>query len=338
MDSDKFDRVVFQLLYGELDELTTRAAHRHMAQSTTAREVFAQYQATRQLSRLPRHAPATNLTEQVLARAAKSVVEVPLPVRTGRVISTLAGYAMRPQVAMGTLLLLMIGSSLVLLRARPGQHGPVQVTERGAPELDSPRVVPIPARRDQAGVLSSSRTTSPAPRKGSPHTSRSNSARPKGSKASRSSRTNSKKHATPSPSRTTFSALPLERNKSRSKALPPQGLSPFEQALEVYRAGRYVEAKRRFETLVRKDAKVAGRAALYAARSVRMSSGCGPAVSHLEKVRTRYPGSRPGHEATWRSAQCLTQTGNVAAAKRNYESLLRIREYSSRAKKALARL
>lgn len=40
---------------------------------------------------------------------------------------------MRPQLAMAALFCLVIGSSLLLLRARPGTLGPVRVTENGAP-------------------------------------------------------------------------------------------------------------------------------------------------------------------------------------------------------------
>jgi hypothetical protein len=46
MDSDKFDRIVLDLLYGELDELTTAAARRHMDQSARAREIFAHLRAS----------------------------------------------------------------------------------------------------------------------------------------------------------------------------------------------------------------------------------------------------------------------------------------------------
>jgi hypothetical protein len=146
MNSDKFDRIVLDLLYGELDELTTAAAKRHMDQSARAREIFAHFKATRQLSVLPAHAPPADFEAALMERERRALAELPLHHRIGRLVSMLAGYAMRPQLIMGALLLLMIGSSLMFLRARPGQHGAMQVTERGAPEADVDLVLPEPLR------------------------------------------------------------------------------------------------------------------------------------------------------------------------------------------------
>src|SRR5688572_4819285 len=143
MNSDKFDRIVLDLLYGELDELTTAAAKRHMDQSARAREIFAHFKATRQLSVLPTHTPPADFEAALMERERRTLAELPLHHRIGRIISMLAGYAMRPQLIMGALLLLMIGSSLMFLRARPGQHTAVQVTERGAPEADLDLVLPV---------------------------------------------------------------------------------------------------------------------------------------------------------------------------------------------------
>jgi hypothetical protein len=137
MDSDKFDRIVLDLLYGELDELTTAAAKRHMDQSARARDIYAHFRATRQLGVLPAHTPPAGFETALLEREARILAELPVRHRLGRLVSMLAGYAMRPQLIMGALLLLMIGSSLMFVRARPGLHSAVQVTERGAPEETS---------------------------------------------------------------------------------------------------------------------------------------------------------------------------------------------------------
>jgi len=149
MNSDKFDRIVLDLLYGELDELTTAAAKRHMDQSARAREIFAHFKATRQLSVLPTHDPPPDFEATLMDRERRALAELPLHHRIGRIVSMLAGYAMRPQLIMGALLLLMIGSSLMFLRARPGQHSAMQVTERGAPEADVAPNESVSAERDE---------------------------------------------------------------------------------------------------------------------------------------------------------------------------------------------
>src|SRR5690606_2113150 len=53
----------------------------------------------------------------------------------GQLISWAGGHAMRPQAAMAAVLLLMIGSGVFFLRARPEQSVPsrVSVIERGVP-------------------------------------------------------------------------------------------------------------------------------------------------------------------------------------------------------------
>ena len=153
MNSDKFDRIVLDLLYGELDELTTAAAKRHMDQSARAREIFAHFKATRQLSVLPTHEPPPDFEAALMERERRALAELPLHHRIGRVVSMLAGYAMRPQLSMGALLLLMIGSSLMFLRARPGQHSTVQVTERGAPESDIDLVLPVASAMESSPAL-----------------------------------------------------------------------------------------------------------------------------------------------------------------------------------------
>ena len=304
MNSDKFDRIVLDLLYGELDELTTAAAKRHMDQSARAREIFAHFKATRQLSVLPTHEPPPDFEAALMERERRALAELPLHHRIGRVVSMLAGYAMRPQLSMGALLLLMIGSSLMFLRARPGQHSTVQVTERGAPEADIDLVLPVASAMESSPALSSG----------------------------------------------ILRALPAEVDPSAPpREAPPatapravegdaDGLDPFDQALELYRAGKYLEAQRRFERISRAAGGRAAEAALYSAQAVRNASGCAPAVSRFERVRLEFPGSDSAYEAAWRSATCQQQLGDTEAARPNYESLLQVSSHAERARGALAAL
>src|SRR5262249_41613693 len=56
-------------------------------------------------------------------------------------------------------------------------------------------------------------------------------------------------------------------------------LSPFDTALQTYRAGRFDDATRAFDTLAPGDAN----ADLWAARSIRESKGCRNAVARFDK-------------------------------------------------------
>jgi TolA-binding protein len=311
MNSDKFDRIVLDLLYGELDELTTAAAKRHMDQSARAREIFAHFKATRQLSVLPTHAPRADFEAALMARERRALAELPLYHRAGRLVSMLAGYAMRPQLIMGALLLLMIGSSLMFLRARPGQHSAVQVTERGAPEADVDLVLPVrsaslegpPTLTSGAFQAQPAAELARAPvEPAAPSTTRSGDARAGVGEAA------------------------------------PEGLDPFEQARELYREGHYVQAQRRFDRISRSGSGRAAEAALYSAQSIRNVSGCAPAVSRFERVRLEFPGSASAYEAAWRTAKCQQQLGEVEAARQSYESLLQVVSHAERARAALAGL
>jgi TolA-binding protein len=308
MNSDKFDRIVLDLLYGELDELTTAAARRHMDQSARARDIFAHFKATRQLSVLPTHAPPPDFEIALMERERRALAELPLHLRAGRLVSMLAGYAMRPQLIMGALLLLMIGSSLVFLRARPGQHSAVQVTERGAPEAEADLTLPVVEPGDApaapASGLSWAASTDAEPA-------------------------------------TTAGALALASTGGGSQGLPvpaAEGLDPFDQALALYRDGHYLDAQRGFERISRSGGRRAGEAGLYAAQSLRSASGCAPAVSRFERVRLDFPGSSWAYEAAWRGAKCLQQLGDVEGARQGYESLLQVASHAMRARAALAAL
>lgn len=308
MNSDKFDRIVLDLLYGELDELTTAAARRHMDQSARARDIFAHFKATRQLSVLPTHAPPPDFEVALMERERRALAELPLHLRVGRLVSMLAGYAMRPQLIMGALLLLMIGSSLMFLRARPGQHSAVQVTERGAPEAEAealPAVVePSDAPDEPSSAPSWAATAADlAGATGAVGVTASAGGAPPG--------------------------LPIPA---------AEGLDPFDQALALYRDGHYLDAQRSFERIMRSGGRRAAEAGLYAAQSLRSASGCAPAVGRFERVRLDFPGSSWAYEAAWRGAKCLQQLGDIEGARQSYESLLQVGSHATRARAALAAL
>ncbi len=312
MDSDKFDRIVLDLLYDELDELTAAAARRHMEQSARAREIYAHFRATRLLGALPLHAPPAEFEAAVLEREARLLEELPVRHRMGRLVSMLAGYAMRPQLIMGALLLLMLGSSLMFVRTRPGPHSPVQVTERGAPEsdVDVLPLTPPPSELERSGAAgSASAPPSPVPLADSP--------------------------AAPA-----LAAAPVEDGaRSAAPAEPAAAATePFDLAMQSYRSRSYAQARREFERVMRSRGPRAAEAALYAALCTRNIHGCAAALGPLEKVRSKFPRSLAAREAQWRMARCHEQLGDLAAARSAYESLLHLASHAGRARRELARM
>jgi hypothetical protein len=152
VDAEKFDKVVLDLLYDELDELTRASAIRHTEQSGRAKALYAELRATREVGALPLVEPPDDLEERIMRAEERARAERPLGQRLGALVSIAASYAMRPQLAMAAVLMLMVGSSLLFLRVKPGPANSVQVTERGVPESDKESVTvpvsPAPVARD----------------------------------------------------------------------------------------------------------------------------------------------------------------------------------------------
>src|SRR5690606_33030869 len=133
MDCERFDTVTMELLYGELDELSEAAALGHLHHCSRCRDIWGHIRTTRELSEIPLEEAPAGLFESIMAQEAQAHKTLPVRERASRVISIMAEYAMRPQLAMAALLLLMIGSSLVFVRTDPQNGGHVSVTELGTP-------------------------------------------------------------------------------------------------------------------------------------------------------------------------------------------------------------
>ena len=84
----------------------------------------------------------------------------------------------------------------------------------------------------------------------------------------------------------------------------------FAAAKQLYTAGRYREAQAKFEALQSGNPE----AALYAARCVQHTSGCGVAVSRLESLVTLYAGTSVGDRATVDLNNCNAALGRSGPA------------------------
>lgn len=135
MDCEKFDQHVMDALYDELDELTHAAMKRHTEGCTRCATAFAGLRAARDVGVLPIEEPSDDLEARILEAVAVAQKKTPLRRKALRALAWAGSHAMRPQLAMAAVFVLVIGSSLLLLRAKPGTVGvaPVRVTERGMP-------------------------------------------------------------------------------------------------------------------------------------------------------------------------------------------------------------
>ncbi len=137
MDCEQFDRVALDLLYDEAEDYARGGAVQHLGHCSRCNGVYVRLKAAQTLSQFPLAVPPTELRDQILMREHTARAGQGIGARMGRWISIAAGYAMRPQVSMGALFLLMIGASLLFLRAHPGDRDSVYVTEKGVPGNES---------------------------------------------------------------------------------------------------------------------------------------------------------------------------------------------------------
>ncbi|RYZ03866.1 MAG: hypothetical protein EOO73_25935 [Myxococcales bacterium] len=324
MDCEKFDRVALDLLYGELDELTEAAARRHVEHCSRCKGIAASLRATREVGALALVDPPDSLELGILAAERQLNERLPLTKKAGRAISILAVYAMRPQLAMAALLLLMIGSSLFFLRARPSSRDSVLITERGVPESEADHVVipaPPPAELREAPAAAA------APR---PATARSEPVA---------------QRAKEEELRAAPAAVPLAADEAAKGSAEPEALGAaeapadtLEAASAAFQGGRYVEAQRRFEELAARGGPDAPVAALQAVEALRRQRGCPAAAPRYDEVHSRYRETPSGQEAAWQAGDCYRALGELSKARQSLESLLEVAEYRARAQAALQEL
>jgi hypothetical protein len=147
MDCEKFESAMMDELYGELDELTSAAAKRHIASCARCAALVGGLRATRRVASLPIVAPPAELEERILTAARDTQKVVPFRKRVANVVSVAGRWAMQPQAAVAVVFFVMLGGSVLLLRPASAPKSsaalspPVTVTEQGAP---APEVSAMP--------------------------------------------------------------------------------------------------------------------------------------------------------------------------------------------------
>ncbi len=162
MDQEKFDQHLMDFLFDELDEVTAAAMRRKIDADADARELEAGLRATIEVAQLPVEQPSDDLEDRILAAARLAEQGEPLHRKLLRSLAWAGSHAMRPQLAMAAILMLVLGSSVLLLRARPGA---VVVSKDDAPppaassepaanplELTAPEEVPSATPQPQKQV------------------------------------------------------------------------------------------------------------------------------------------------------------------------------------------
>src|SRR5687767_12349160 len=139
-DCEKFEPLLLDELYEELDELTSAALKRHVSGCARCKSSLDSMRATRRMISLPMVEVPEGLEDRIFAAAKEAQKVVPIKGRFSRVLSAAGSWAMRPQTAMAAVFLLMIGSSAFLLRnnAKRASDSQVSVTVAGSPQAAAP--------------------------------------------------------------------------------------------------------------------------------------------------------------------------------------------------------
>jgi len=135
MDCEKYEPLLLDELYDELDEVTSAAVKRHVQGCARCAAELNGMRSTRRAAALPLVPVPDGLEDRILAAVKEAQKVVPIQSRLSRAISWAGSWAMRPQTAMAAVFLLMIGTSAFVIRSRQGAVAPqaVSVTEQGAP-------------------------------------------------------------------------------------------------------------------------------------------------------------------------------------------------------------
>ncbi len=138
MTCDEREALLVDAVLGEPTGASSDAVE-HARSCDRCGQVLDELRAARADVTLPALAPPDGLVERAVSAALRDRDVRPagsLWATLDAWISRLGAFAMRPQAAMGMLLLIMVGSSLLFLRAKPGGPGSVQIREVGEPRAE----------------------------------------------------------------------------------------------------------------------------------------------------------------------------------------------------------
>ncbi|CAN5389247.1 hypothetical protein BH09MYX1_BH09MYX1_19950 [soil metagenome] len=360
MDCEKFESNLIDELYGELDDVTSAAMKRHAGGCSRCAGLLGGLRATRKVAALPLDPLPDGLEERVLAAAREAQKVVPMRSRLSQVVSRAGAWAMRPQTAMAAVFLLAIGSSVVLMNSRShDEQAPasVAVQTKGAP-VDMPELESAPPTAYDRGDNAAHGTLGPVGRGRTGTTLAAgddltkdkfdlDEAKKESSDPSTiGDGTRLLANAAAPAGAAEVNAAPAVGGASNGsgsgggyfagqgqaqQAYAPGGGTAFQTAMDDYRAMKYDEATRRFDTLSSNDSN----AALWAARSVRESNGCAAAVGRFDQVAARSPDSPTGWEATLDAGRCYKSLGNYDAARARFAKLAGVPTYAARAQTEL---
>lgn len=364
MDCEKFEPLLLDELYEELDELTSAGVKRHVSGCARCAGILNGMKATRRAAALPIMAVPIGLEERILAAAKEAQrqanVVVPFRTRASRALTVAGRWAMRPQTAMAAVFLLMMGTSAFLIRSNPraNKDAAVSVTVEGAP---APMVQAAPVEAiDPNAAASAHGPASPnyqrppmplatvAAGDNGPVDRLTNGYGRDGDEATIGSLAKEEKSKTADPMAISNAGGPSAGAPMQAQALAPAANADSMTQAPMARAGKgganisdpaslgaaafqarnYAEATRQYD-LAAKTGDL--NSELWAAESVKQGQGCAVALGRFDALSKKDAGNYFGNEASLRAARCQIAMGQTDAAKTRLVALQSSSTHASQA-------
>jgi TolA-binding protein len=320
VDCEKLDALAMELVYDELDARAAEEARLHLLGCTRCAAMIERLRGgLRAAEALPIEPPPSLLEARILAAASTARPPVPWHRRAARAMTTAGAWAMRPQIAMAAVVVLMVGTSAVLLRrSSPTASSPTKVTDEGTPVATLEPTEGAPAiagarptkTDDDRGERGAGDGKGAAERK---------AAAPQGA---------ADKVADDADEAQALGGPKVESAKKKLKGLaeaeaPPPGEAnaaastapaSYDDAMVAYKASRWADAQRGFEGAAAAGQKPSS-AWLYAGRCLRALGDCATAIVRFRKVVDGWPGSADAASAALEGGECARTTGDVTLAR-----------------------
>jgi hypothetical protein len=246
MDQEKFDHHLMDYLFDELDEVTRAAMKRKIEADAHCREIEARMRATIEVGQLPLEEPSDDLEERIVEACDAAHKGEPWRAKVVRMLSWAGSKAMDPRLAMAAILVLVVGSAILLLPAKPGS---VAVTP-----TKEPSGTPAEPAGDADGEDTEAQLLAEAERA----------------------------EAAAEPA---ASAPPEEKGQAQPVDVAALD-ERFDRGLKNMQSGNFGDAQRDFSVVNQAPAHPkAASASLYEARAVRSKDGCKDAVTYYDRAR-----------------------------------------------------
>ncbi|HSQ63399.1 MAG TPA: zf-HC2 domain-containing protein [Polyangiaceae bacterium] len=374
MDCEKFESLLIDELYGELDEVTSAAVRRHAAGCARCGALLSGLRATRKVAALPAEDPSADLEDRILSAVREQQKVVPLRMKVAAMVSRAGAWAMRPQTAMAAVFLLVIGTSFVFMKQShkaDAPEGAMRVQAAGAPAAKAaPTAAASAIALDGLEAAHAHGVEEQASGRLRTVTAEGFATTTPGDLRDKDSKNLEEKEKAETRSGLAADEATLALNAGPSGGAPPQAPAAAPQELvgaggggasgsvaravpaqghasaqSPYASGGvgFSEAMQsynqgRYDEAAQKFDTLGAsdaNAALWAARAVRDAHGCAAAIPRFEQVRARASTQPAGNEATWDAGRCYRSLGDTEKARARFAVLLSNPAYAARAQEEL---